>query len=124
MQNVPDFKKFTEKARQKFEDMTQWEDFDYSYENAMAVFKEEIGMDIDENTDIPVKQYISPGKENTIKKISLLSWELRDAKIVETIINRLEEYNRIFIVYGASHAVVQEPALKALMRYYDKHEDK
>ncbi len=38
----------------------------------------------------------------------------RDRNIVIEIAKTLETHNRIFVVYGASHAVMEEPALRKL----------
>ncbi len=39
----------------------------------------------------------------------------RDRYILDTIQDVLGEYKKVFIVYGASHAVILEPALRKLM---------
>jgi len=38
----------------------------------------------------------------------------RDRKIVGDIAEAFKTHKRVFVVYGSSHAVMQEPALKML----------
>ncbi len=49
-------------------------------------------------------------------EISHDSSQFRDEYIVARIAEGLKKYDRVFIVYGAGHAVKQEPALRALMQ--------
>lgn len=47
------------------------------------------------------------------KQISAASGQYRDEYIFERIVSGLDTYDTVFVVYGASHAIVQEPALRA-----------
>ncbi len=48
-------------------------------------------------------------------EISKVSSDFRNEYIVERIAEGLKNHDRIFVVYGASHAVVQEPAIRFLL---------
>jgi hypothetical protein len=50
-----------------------------------------------------------------INMVSQSSNRFRDEYAVERIAEGLKKYDRMFVVYGASHAVILEPALRALM---------
>lgn len=47
------------------------------------------------------------------KQISAASGQYRDEYIFERILSSLDTYNNVLVVYGASHAIIQEPALRA-----------
>lgn len=51
--------------------------------------------------------------ERFTNRISRQLSELRDAHMVETLTHALVDHQRVFAVVGASHVVVQEPALRA-----------
>lgn len=52
--------------------------------------------------------------QTTLNELSRASSIFRDHYIFERIAEGLKTHDRIFIVYGSAHAVVQEPALRAL----------
>jgi hypothetical protein len=57
----------------------------------------------------------SPKREWThLNEIAKACSRFRDEYIVERLAEGLKTHNRLFVVYGFTHAVVQEPALKAL----------
>ncbi|MES2622854.1 MAG: hypothetical protein V4576_00425 [Patescibacteria group bacterium] len=61
-----------------------------------------------------------PGEEYPITgQIAAASGQFRDEYMVEEVIRALQKYDKVFIVYGAYHALVQEPALRA---YFDDME--
>jgi hypothetical protein len=47
-----------------------------------------------------------------LNRIGSASSLFRDRKIVSDILEAFKTHDRIFVIYGASHAVMQEPALK------------
>ncbi len=51
-----------------------------------------------------------------INPVSTLSSEIRNVHIVSEIIKLWDEGKNIFIVFGSGHAIVQEPALKHLIK--------
>lgn len=120
--NIPVFNKrrgertFDEFARSSithFLEKTGWS-LTNSIEDIINIGKGMIGEDIDVKNDMEIHKYINPGESNKMQKLSKLSWAYRDRTILENIIAKLDDYNRIFIVYGASHSVIQEPALRYL----------
>ena len=50
-----------------------------------------------------------------INQASDVSWKIRDEYIVDRVAEGLKNHNKIFIVYGFSHAVVLRPAMEYLM---------
>ena len=72
-----------------------------------------------EEADFPnpdfVKEKVWPTKwETVINEISRVTGDFRDYHIVDEIRYHFAEYDRIYIVYGGSHLVRQEPVLEAL----------
>ena len=55
-------------------------------------------------------------KDTVINNISQSTSQLRDIHILEQIEKEWEKGNSIFIIYGGTHAVMQEPALKSLLQ--------
>lgn len=53
-------------------------------------------------------------RQTVLNEVARASSNFRDRFIVERIAVGLEKYDRLFVVYGASHALRQEPALRAL----------
>ena len=52
--------------------------------------------------------------QTRLNDIARASGRFRDEYIFERIVEGLKTHDRIFVVYGSAHAVVQEPALRAL----------
>lgn len=78
---------------------------------------------MDANINLTENRYASlvdpipwPDKNWTLTNdIASKSSRFRDEYILERITKALERQDRIFVVYGSGHAVVLEPALRALM---------
>ena len=108
---------------ERFEQETRWENFDYSYEHALKIGAEILGKGIDvENVEQPT-DYIDPipwkskkGAQTVLNEISRGASLYRDQYMVKEIAAALEHHKKLFIVFGASHAVMQEPALRELMK--------
>ncbi len=108
------FDEFAETAINGFLDKSGWK-LEASIDQIIKIGIEMIGEELDVKNDINIHKYINPGSKNKMQKLSSLSWRFRDEIILENIANKLNEYDRLFVVYGSSHEVVQEPALKYLL---------
>lgn len=108
------FEEFADKSVQSFLEKTNWK-LNNSLVEIITKGQELIGREIDVNNDMGIKKYISPGDENEMQRINKSIWTYRDKIILKNIILKLEGNNRIFIVYGHSHAFVLEPALRYLL---------
>jgi hypothetical protein len=82
-------------------------------------FTNELFSDIDLNSDKYAKESDPiPWPEHpqvVTNDISRASNDFRDRHIVERIAEALKNYDRVFVIYGATHAVKQEPAIRALL---------
>lgn len=117
--NRKGFKKYVAGFMNRFERDTKWQDFDYSYERAIKIGEEICGESIDVEHDMRALDRIDPipreemlAEQTVLNRISEASSILRDRHIVKEIIDATKTHKRLFVVYGASHAVMQEPALK------------
>lgn len=112
------FKDYTNRFRELFAEKTQWPDFDYSYEYAMGVAAKVIGHQVklhDREEACELTDPIPWGKSHklwtVLNRVCQESSVYRDEEIVRQLGEHLGEGKRVFVVYGASHAVMQEPAL-------------
>ena len=113
------FKAYVGGFIERFKETTCWSDFDYSYERALQLGEEIIGRSIDVENEAHATDLIDPipwaGKKESqtiLNRIGEASSRFRDRKIVTDILDAYTQHDRLFIVYGASHAAMQEPALK------------
>ncbi|MEX0998990.1 MAG: hypothetical protein WD000_03400 [Thermodesulfobacteriota bacterium] len=122
-QEKEDFRNYIEREIDSIQHATQWDDFDYSYENINRIAQQFWGEGI--NLDDPdyYSRKVNPipweEKKTSQTEVNLaarFSSRFRDQYMIGKIAEYLEHYDRIFIVYGASHAVMQESAIKELMK--------
>lgn len=123
LMNKNGFKQYAEKFINNFKQSTNWEEFDYSYERAIQLGEQILGQSVNVENEPNAPYFIDPipwdeqkEKQTILNKISEQSSLFRDRKIVSDIADALKTNTRIFIVYGASHAVMQEPALRQLIK--------
>ncbi|HLC84828.1 MAG TPA: hypothetical protein VJH22_03485, partial [Candidatus Nanoarchaeia archaeon] len=90
-----------------------WKDFDYSLENLRGIHRGLFKKDIDVNDrDFYVKITNPTLGFSIINEVAAAATKLRDEYVVKLIKRSFKKYNRILIIMGASHAVMQEPALR------------
>ena len=96
-----------------------WEDFDWSFENYKKLYSELLGKKFDEANQEILHDFVDPvpwkGKDLAItNRVADESSLYRDAHIVKEIAEKAKTYQRILMVFGATHAIMQEPALRYL----------
>jgi hypothetical protein len=63
------------------------------------------------------KKWLDPVERDTfLNEISRASSDYRDGYVVSLLVQHVEEVQRVFAVMGGSHVVMQEPALRGLLR--------
>ncbi len=118
----PSVEKFALNKLKELERETGWSDFDFSITHLIQIGKEIWGeeFNIDGNnlgSLIHANPDESTGyKKTIINKIARVASEFRDEYMVGEIIKTLQKYRRLFVVYGFSHAIIQEPALRELLK--------
>ncbi len=111
----PSFEEYTVQFLKKLQDETGWNDFDFSMNHLKKIHNDIFHVTFDENDRAFFQSIVTPTNDDTvINKISRDMNVVRDTAIVQGILDEWQKGKSIFIVYGASHAVIQERALKAL----------
>ncbi len=109
----PSHTKFINAQMVKYTLMEEFKDFDFSFEHFLEIYNAKhptIPFDI-ENTNLFYEE-TKPANGN----ISESSGKIRDMIIIQKIYELWKQGKSIFIVYGKGHAVIQESALKELLR--------
>jgi len=121
--NKQEFEEYSEPFIEQFEKETNWGGFDYSYGRAIQIAERILGKPINFSNEEETSDYIDPTpwpekkeKQTVLNRIGEASSAFRDKNIVKDIAEALKKHKRLFVVYGASHAVMQEPALKELFK--------
>ena len=119
--NKQGFKQYVQPFLERFKQATNWEGFDYSYERVIQLGEQIFGEAIDVENDPNALDRIDPipwdekkEKQTILNRIGEASSLFRDRKIVSDIAEATKTHKRVFVVYGASHAAMQEPALRKL----------
>lgn len=122
-QDKDDFREYVQREIDSIKQNTDWEGFDYSYENAERVAQQLWGEGIDLDDPEYYADKVDPipweEKKNQQTEVNLAaraSSRFRDQYIIGRLAEYLKTHDRVFIVYGASHAVMQEPAIRKLLK--------
>jgi hypothetical protein len=93
-----------------------WSDYDFSLVHMKEVHKTLFGKEFDMSDKFFFRDIIDPTKDHTVvNKISRFEDEgFRDGHIVNEIEKYWKKGKSIFVIYGSSHAEIQEPALRTL----------
>lgn len=112
----PDFKEYIERYLHTDRRFRNWPNFDFSLENMKKIHTEIFGGEFDENHKEFFYLIIRPDHRTTvINKISEQQSMIRDEYIIKEIVKYWGKRYSLFVVFGFSHAVVQEPALEKLL---------
>jgi hypothetical protein len=123
LMNKEGFKQYVQGFIDRFKQSTNWNEFDYSYEHAIKIGEQTLNQSVDVENEPDALDFIDPipwdnkkEKQTVLNQIGKESSLFRDTKILNDIANAFETHKRVFVVYGASHAVMQEPALRELFK--------
>lgn len=117
LKEKPPFEIYVGQSLKYDEIKSGWKDFDFSIDNMKKITKDIFGTDFDENNRDFFYKVINPTTTfSKINEVSRFEDEgFRDTYIVEQIERLWKEGRNMFIVYGSSHAVVQENAIKHIV---------
>lgn len=117
------FKEYIAPYLENFARASGWEGFDYSLEHARNIAEKIIGEEIDltdpgryQGAADPITRPEQEHKETALNRASREETLFRDQYMIGRIAAVLEDHDRLFIVYGASHAVMDERAVRGLLR--------
>lgn len=93
-----------------------WSDYDFSLQNMKEVHRSLFDTSFDEKDVDFFKSIVNPMTEKSIiNKVARECTMFRNVHIVTKIEEYWKEGKSIFVVFGHSHAVMQEPALRQLL---------
>jgi len=111
----PNFEEYANKCLARDKTESGWGEFDFSLGNMKKIHKNIFGTDFNENEE--KQSYVNPVSENSvINKVARACSTYRNVHIVSEILKFWQEGKNIFVVFGGSHAVLQEPALRRLLK--------
>lgn len=112
----PDFVEYMKKYEVMDQETSQWTDFDFSLEAMKKVHAEFFDTPFDQTDWRFFYDVVNPISTKTIfNSISRISTEIRDTYIVKEIEKYIKDGYSVFVEFGASHAVVQEPLLREML---------
>ncbi len=117
--NGDSFREYAQPFLDRFKRSTEWRGYDYSYENALRIGEAIVGHPVDVESDEMVSEYVDPIPraditETALNRVGRVTSHIRDCFAVEDIARELHTHDNIFIIFGHSHAVMHEPALRKL----------
>jgi len=117
MTEKPSFEEYMHVYFDRFKDNFDWPGFDFSLEHARTIHSELFNADLDENDKRFFYDIIDPAQTTCIiNEISREVDTFRDSAVVKGIVEEWHKGKSIFVVYGSGHAVIQERALKELLK--------
>lgn len=122
MVSRPDFIQYIAPLLKRMESSARWADYDFSIGHFASISKEKWGMDFTPET-VGYEEKVDPipwedkrDQQGPTNEIARTLGDIREEAIIKKIQNLLKSHSSIFIVYGATHAVVQKPALEKLLQ--------
>jgi hypothetical protein len=108
-----------------FIENSNWSDFDYSLEYLQKIGKQIWGKRGDLHTNDLFRARPSPWKAGPkwtrVNDLAQQSSYFRNTFILQRIIEVLKEKDRLFVLFGASHAYMQEPELRKIFKAENKN---
>jgi len=109
----PEFEEYINPYLKRDKETSGWNDFDFSLDNMKKVHKKLFGIDFDLNDKKFFQDITTPVILKTvINKVCRTCSTMRNEYIVNEILKYWNQGYSIFVEYGASHAVIQEPLLR------------
>lgn len=110
----PVFTNYIEGSLDSYKSTLDWKDVDFSIKARVNTFNKFTGQTFDHNNYEVNNKFSDPTKsDNVLNLISRRSNIIRDEHIVKAIEENWGVGKSMFIVYGRTHAVMQEPAIKS-----------
>ncbi len=111
----PDFEKSAQMWCENQKPRKMWEDVEISLPRLKELYKKILGKDFNENEN--PNDLVNPNKTETrINKVARAQSDLRDANIASEIERYWNERKSIFVVFGRGHLIIEEPALKEVLK--------
>ncbi|HEY4506582.1 MAG TPA: hypothetical protein VJH71_00210 [Candidatus Paceibacterota bacterium] len=116
---APPIAKYLGHTKDEFEEVTDWQDFDYSLEHLNEIGKRIWGesgkfSNYNNSRTDPTPWQPARGVWTEVNRIAQESSYFRDRYIVARIEEALNKVDKLFVVFGASHAYMQEPVIRKM----------
>jgi len=113
----PPFREYIAPYFEQNKTKSGWKQYDFSFDHMTAVHEQLFHKPFDEKNEKFFYEIINPTTDNSIiNQVSRYDDSgLRDAAILQNISRYWKSGKSLFIIYGASHAVIQEQALRHLV---------
>lgn len=106
---------YMEDAINNFKSISNWENFDYSFDNFKLIFSEILKEKFEIKEDHT--KWINPELEMSILNIISRKEDLyRDSYMINKIMEEFKEHDRIFVIKGTHHLITMEKVLGELFR--------
>ncbi len=107
-----DWRKYTQGSMDRYETFDALSDMDLSVDNLVNIYETVFGHSFDPENRSVLNGESSPAKNPVASACS----SLRDAKLMEGILEKFQAGYDVFINYGSGHAIILEPALRELLK--------
>ena len=118
----PDFENEASRFLNQYKEAVGWTDFDVSLDNMKKIHKKFFNQEFDEAVEDEKESSFfynisNPTKDDTkLNKVARQDTTLRNSYIIQNIKKYWEEKKNLFVVFGSSHPIMQEPALRKLLK--------
>lgn len=111
----PEFNKFINDYLNYHKRQSGWTDLDFSFESMKNIHKDIFKTEFNKNDVEFFKNITTPVETKTVvNQVSRMCSNIRDTYIVEKIQQYLKNNYSVYVQYGCTHAVRQEPLLREL----------
>ena len=112
-----DFNEFILRNAKRYKDAFCWENFNFAFDpTILQIHRKIFGKEFDLSDKEFIRKIPSPAfNESIINDVARMSSQGRNFAILDCIGKFWEEGKNIFVVYGASHAIMQERAIKDMV---------
>ncbi len=115
MSQKPSFEEYVQGFLERDKKESNWDDFDFSLENMKIIHKKLFNIDFDTSDSQFSKKIVDPTKQfSIINDVVRFVSNYRNEYIVDELERYWNEGKNVFVVYGSTHAVIQEPVLRTL----------
>lgn len=112
----PNLKNYLERFFIKESNITAWEDFSFTWEYFLQIHEQFFHIPFDQDDEQFVKSLSNPLYDGFFtNKITRESSIARDCIIISNILKHWNKGLSLVIVFGQTHMIMQEPALRALL---------
>ncbi len=122
---TPSIEEYLQPDAEEFKAATNWENFDYSIENLKTIGHRLWGnrsaldsAEFSEERIDPVPWDEKKDEQTVVNQIAAQSSFFRDRFMVKRLQKILKEKDSVLVVFGVSHAYMQEPALRKIFESF------